>query len=120
MRTLFRPDLVRRSAGAVAPVPVGPSLAQRLRALRPILLAALLVFSAAGLGVAHVTLRLRQLDLGYALSRAASEQADLAERRRRLRIEVASLKSPDRVLRLARQRLDLAPPAPGQVRRVSP
>jgi cell division protein FtsL len=93
---------------------------ERLRALSPILLGAVLFAIAAGLGVAHVTLRLRKLDLGYALSRAATEQSALAEERRRLRIEVAMLKSPERVLPAAQTGLKLAPPEASQIDREGP
>lgn len=113
----WRRDLVRRPAVALARAADRASLRDRLRALRPLLVAALFFAAAAALGVAHVSARLRELELGYALSRAVSEQAALAEERRRLRIEVASLRSPDRVIPQSREQLRLAPPEPAQLRR---
>jgi cell division protein FtsL len=98
----------------------GAMVLARLRGLRPLLVALVVLAALAGLGVAHVTLRLRKLELGYAISRAAQTQAALAEEQRRLRIEVTALKSPERVIPAAREKLRLGPPEPAQIRRELP
>jgi cell division protein FtsL len=106
-------------ARAQIPSP-GATVRARLHGLRPLLVVLLVLATLAGLGLAHVTLRLRKLELGYAISRAAQTQAALAEEQRRLRVEVTSLKSPERVIPAARDRLGLGPPQPAQIRREVP
>jgi cell division protein FtsL len=53
--------------------------------------------------------------LGYELSEAAKAHKELLEQNRGLRVEVAALKAPDRLERLAKLHHDLAPPQPAQV-----
>jgi hypothetical protein len=57
----------------------------------------------------------RALDLSYQASRAASVQRELVELGRRLRVELNSLRSPERLEREG-ARLGLAPPPPERVR----
>ncbi len=57
----------------------------------------------------------RGLDLSYQASQAASVQRELVELRRRLRVELNNLRSPERLEREG-ARLGLAPPPPERVR----
>ena len=60
--------------------------------------------------LAHVWLRLQVVRMGYVLSTTSKLQARLEQENRELKIELATLTSPDRLEALARQRLGLAPP----------
>jgi len=77
--------------------------------------AALLVTPLVALGVFHVWSRTRVLAAGYELERLRSEHCRLQDERDRLRLQVATLRSPGRLERYARERLGMAPPAPGTV-----
>jgi cell division protein FtsL len=81
------------------------------RLLRLAGLAALL----AAVGIFHVWSRTQVIAAGYDLARLESEHRRLAAERDRLRIEVATLRAPGRLERFARERLGMAPPAPGAV-----
>jgi cell division protein FtsL len=63
------------------------------------------------LAVAHF----RCVRYGYQIERLKAQQADLAVWNRRLRLEQALLSDPQRIDRLARNDLGLAPPQPQQV-----
>ena len=67
--------------------------------------------------LAHTWIRLRALDLGYAIAAESRRLDELVQSERRLRVEVAFLKSPARIEREAR-RLGMRVPDPGVVRRV--
>lgn len=66
-------------------------------------------------GVFHVWARTRVVAAGYELARLQREHDRLADERARLVIEVATLRAPGRLEQFARQRLGMAPPAPGAV-----
>lgn len=76
---------------------------------------ALLCAPIAAAGVFHVWTRTRVVAAGYELARLQREHDRLADERARLVIEVATLRAPGRLERFARQRLGMAPPAPGAV-----
>jgi len=80
------------------------------------MLVALVLCTAAA--TSHVWTRLKAIELGYRLSKASKQHAKLLEINRRLRIEVALLKSPDRIARIASEELGMQQPRPGQVRRL--
>jgi cell division protein FtsL len=63
----------------------------------------------------HVWLRLQVVRLGYVLSTTSKLQSRLEQENRELKVELATLTSPDRLEALARQRLGLAAPEKGQV-----
>jgi len=63
----------------------------------------------------HVWLRLQVVRMGYVLSTTSKLQARLEQENRELKIELATLTSPDRLEALARQRLGLAAPEKGQI-----
>jgi cell division protein FtsL len=77
--------------------------------------AVLLLAPLVGLGIFHVWSRTRVLTAGYELARLQLEHRRLQDERDRLNLEVATLRSPGRLERYARERLGMAPPAPGTV-----
>jgi cell division protein FtsL len=81
--------------------PIGISVALAL----PMVMAALF----------YVWTSVTTVQLGYELSEAAKVHETLLEENRGLRVEVAALKAPDRLARLAKQNHGLAPPATEQV-----
>jgi cell division protein FtsL len=63
----------------------------------------------------YVWTNVTMVRLGYELSEAAKIHQELLEQNRGLRVEVAALKAPDRLARLAKLHHGLAPPATEQV-----
>ena len=63
----------------------------------------------------HVWLRLQVVRMGYVLSTTSKLQTRLEQENRELKVELATLTSPDRLEALARQRLGLATPEKGQI-----
>ena len=88
--------------------------------LLELLPAGLLVAMFAVVGVVHVTSRVMVVKVAYELSRLDSERQDLARERDKLELELATLRSPARLEGLARQKLQLGPPAAGTVFNVGP
>lgn len=82
---------------------------------RKVLAAAALALPLAALGIFHVWTRTGVLLAGYELARVETERRGLQEERDLLKLEVATLRSPGRLERYARERLGMAPPAPGTV-----
>lgn len=76
------------------------------------LLPAVLLFSLfAAVGMLHVTSRVMVVDMGYRLSRAESESRSLTRENDRLKLELATLKAPGRLERVAREQLGMTMPA---------
>ena len=67
------------------------------------------------LGLVHVWLRLQVVHMGYVLSTTTKLQAQLEQENRELKVEVATLTSPERLEAMARRRLGLMSPEKGQV-----
>jgi cell division protein FtsL len=107
-------------AGAVNAQPLKTVHAKRMRGIkgrsrRRFLLLALL---ATGLIVAvlvHVWLRLQVVQVGYVLSTTSKLQSRLEQENRELKLELATMISPDRLEAQARKRLGLVAPEKGQV-----
>jgi cell division protein FtsL len=59
----------------------------------------------------------KSIEYGYRIAELKSQRDSLAESNRALRLEEASLRSPDRIDRLARE-MNMIPPQPGQVIRL--
>lgn len=76
---------------------------------------ALLAFCLVGVALLHVWLRLQVVQMGYALSTTSKLQHQLEQERRELKVELATLTSPERLEAMARKRLGLVPPEKGQV-----
>jgi len=66
-------------------------------------------------GLVHVWLRLQVVHMGYVLSTTTKLQGRLEQENRELKVELASLTSPDRLEAMARRRLGLMSPEKGQV-----
>ena len=88
------------------------SLAGVLRQIGPFAGLALLF---AAVGVLHVSSRVMVVDAGYRLSKLEAQQRQLSLENQKLQIELATLKSPARLEKLAREQLGMQPPAPGGV-----
>jgi cell division protein FtsL len=76
---------------------------------------ALLGLGLVGVALLHVWLRLQVVQMGYVLSTTSKLQNELEQESRELKVELASLTSPDRLEAMARKRLGLVPPEKGQV-----
>jgi cell division protein FtsL len=63
----------------------------------------------------HVWLRLQVVHLGYVLSTTSKLQGRLEQENRELKIELATMTSPERLESVARRRLNLRQPEKGQV-----
>ncbi len=68
-----------------------------------------------GVALLHVWLRLQVVHMGYVLSTTSKLQSQLEQEQRELKVELATLMSPDRLESMARRRLGLASPEKGQV-----
>jgi cell division protein FtsL len=67
---------------------------------------------------AYMQMRLTTVKLAYEISSANSERAKLTDKNKRLRLEQAGLRAPERIERIAREEVGLAYPAAGQIKRV--
>jgi cell division protein FtsL len=84
---------------------------------KPVTLVILCVFAAiVTAATAHVSLRYRVIRAGYDLGERREEIRGLEEQNRQLRIELSFLRSPERIERLAREKLGLVHPEPGVIR----
>jgi hypothetical protein len=63
---------------------------------------------------------MKGIEVAYDLGRERRINTNLEEQRRRLQIEIGMLKDPGRVVTLAREKLNMAPPAAGDIVRVVP
>lgn len=70
---------------------------------------------ALGIALTLVWVRLQLIHTGYDLSTARQLERRLEQEQRELRIEIATLTSPRRLEDVARTRLGMGPPAPGQI-----
>lgn len=94
-----------------------PGRRRLLRVVRAWLVRRVLVLGAVLLALCllQVWLRLQVDRLGYELSAARQMQLRLEHERRELEVELATLRDPGRLADLARRRLGLVDPRPGQV-----
>jgi cell division protein FtsL len=70
--------------------------------------------------LAHVAVRMHGIQIAYELGRERRANTELEEQRRRLNIEIGMLKDPGRVVGIARDKLQMGPPAPADVVRLDP
>jgi cell division protein FtsL len=68
----------------------------------------------------HVAVRMKGIEVAYALGKERKLNAELEEQRRQLHIEIGMLKDPGRVVGLARDKLKMGPPLPGDIVRGPP
>ncbi len=66
-------------------------------------------------GVMHVASRVLVVDLGYKLSKLEQEGRDLTREHDRLKLELATQRSPALLEKVAREKLKMAPPPAGAV-----
>jgi cell division protein FtsL len=59
--------------------------------------------------------RVQCVDAGYEISKATQHQRELITLQNNLKIELASLKSPDRIAKIAQKKLGLVTPTPKQM-----
>jgi len=59
--------------------------------------------------------RVQCTQMGYAITRLEAEQSTLTDRQENLKIELARLKSPERIEKIAREQLGLVRPKPEQI-----
>ena len=104
-------DLYRSLAG-LRPANVAASTTAEARALFTWL--AIFVALGVSIALAHVWLRLKVTDLGYALSTTHQVIQKLECERQELTAEVARLEAPDRLEEVARIRLGMTHPQRGQ------
>lgn len=67
------------------------------------------------LALLHVWLRLQVVHLGYVLSTTSKLQSQIEQENRELKVELATLTSPDRLEAASRARLGMVEPERGQV-----
>ena len=91
--------------------------ARRLRAEWPTgwLAGAVLILVFCIAAILHVRSQLTVVQLGYRLSQATKEHKQLQADHRKLQVEVATLRSPRRLRKLATERLGLREPLPRQI-----
>lgn len=82
---------------------------------RQLLLIGCLALGLVGVALLHVWLRLQVVHMGYVLSTTSKLQNQLEQENRELKVELATLTSPDRLEAMSRRRLGLRPPEKGQV-----
>ena len=97
--------------GSVAGVRARPAPGER-RLARAIALGAVIVV---GIALLLVWVRLQVVHTGSQLSAARHLVHRLEQEQRELELEIATLTSPRRLEALARERLGMGPPAPGQI-----
>jgi cell division protein FtsL len=101
----------RGGRGGIAAVRRGMTAADR-RVARRLAVGAGAVLVVA---LALVWVRLQVVHTGYDLSAARQLERRLEQEQRELQIEIATLTSPRRLEEIARGRLGMGPPAPGQI-----
>lgn len=72
--------------------------------LLPLLLG---ILSVVMVSIFYIWVHLEIIKLGYEVSEAARHQIELTQENKRLKIEFSNLKSPERIERIARERLNL-------------
>jgi cell division protein FtsL len=92
-----------------------PARGARAERRRRFVWTAFLTAALIGLVLVHVWLRLQVVQVGYVLSTSSKLQNRLEQENRELKIELATMTSPERLESLARRRLGLRPPEKGQV-----
>jgi cell division protein FtsL len=91
------------------------SRADRRRRYRDLIIFGLSALGLIGVVLLHVWLRLQVVHMGYVLATTSKLQNQLEQENRELKVEVATLMSPERLEAMSRKRLGLRPPEKGQV-----
>jgi cell division protein FtsL len=85
------------------------------RSANRILFLLILLFFLIGGSLFYVWSRIEVIQLGYEISNALKEERALAESNKRLRLEIATLKSYTRIEKFAVEELRMTKPKPDQV-----
>jgi len=85
------------------------------RASNPVFTAAKIIAITLLLTLFYLWSRLEVISLGYDIARANKEQAEFVNENKRLKLEILSLKSPQRIEALASERLGLVYPKGGAI-----
>jgi cell division protein FtsL len=93
-------------------------MARRAAPRGPLALA-LCIGAVAAVALFHVWVRLRVVQLGYAIGAESRTARETAEANRALHIEVEWLKSPARIEHLAKDKLHMQAPDPANIKTVS-
>jgi cell division protein FtsL len=117
-RQSVKTHLLKRLAFRRKPSKVGQSVKRNAETKRPIERASisyllgilLIVVTVAGSFIFHLHVRFEGVHYGYKTSQARAERARLLVERRELRLELASLKAPQRVEAEAREKLGMEVP----------
>lgn len=80
-----------------------------------IFLIVLTLFLLTGTGIGYVWSNFKTTEIGYDLSQLKEQEMKLREVNRKLRLELATLKSPQNLERVAVSKLGLRPPTPDQI-----
>lgn len=88
---------------------------KRERKLKPIFFFILFLLFLIGGSLFYVWSRIQVIQYGYEISKALKEERNLQELNKRLRLEVAMLKSYERIERVATEELRMVKPKPDQV-----
>jgi len=82
----------------------------------PSLLIVLLILTFSGELLIYAWCRVQYIQIGYEISNLADTQEQLLKIKNELVIEQARLKSPERIIRIASQQLDLKMPDPDKIK----
>jgi cell division protein FtsL len=83
--------------------------------LRAVLIFSVLILFFIGGSLFYVWTRIQVIQLGYQISNALKEERTLTETNKKLKVEIATLKSYARIEKLAVEELRMAKPKPEQV-----
>ena len=82
---------------------------------RQVMITLLMLICFMGTGIGYVWSNFERTQIGYSLSQLQRKEMRLKETNQKLKLELATLKSPQNLQRLAIQKLGLSPPKPEQI-----
>jgi len=82
---------------------------------RQVMITLLMLICFMGTGIGYVWSNFERTQIGYSLSQLQRKEMKLKEINQKLKLELATLKSPQNLERLAIQKLGLSPPKPEQI-----
>jgi cell division protein FtsL len=82
---------------------------------RQVIITLMMLICFMGTGIGYVWSNFERTQIGYDLSQLKKEEMRLQEINQKLKLELATLKSPQNLERLAIQKLGLSPPKPEQI-----
>jgi cell division protein FtsL len=82
---------------------------------RQVMITLMMLICFMGTGIGYVWSNFERTQIGYDLSQLKKEEMRLKEINQKLKLELATLKSPQNLERLAIEKLGLSPPKPEQI-----